>query len=264
MKKMSVIKNYEFGSFDGISNKDIWSERSFDGLYAIDENIIKRDREFAENNNFDIHPILKEKRGIKAQECAVKEETFEAEIRKRLEKVREEAFEQGYREGKAKGEQDVYEQTKIEAGEKLDRLNDIVDEVLKSKIKLIKEEKNHIYDLIHKLVKWIILRELSNDGDYLKRLLDNLAQEIENGSEIVVYIDSESFKNMPEFIDYAKEKLGHFKNVKVEISHDMDGRGIVLCSESEIISGTMKEQFESLEKIFSSCGFEGTEDHGFI
>ena len=261
---MYIIKNYELGNFDEKVVNQSDSEKSFDHFDMIDENIIKRDREFAKNNNFEIHPILKEKRGIIAQESAVKDEVIENEIQERLEKVRETAFEKGYQEGKSKGEKDVYEQTKIEAEEKLERLNEVVEDVLKSKIKLIREEKNHVYDLIHKIAKWVILRELSNDGDYLKRLLDNLAREVESNSELVVYVDRESFKNMPEFIDYAEKKLANFRNVKVEIGHDMKGPGIVLCSENEILSGTMEEQMQSLEKILSSCNLENSGDDGTV
>ena len=251
--KISVIKNYEFRSLDENTERESCFEKSFDNYCTENKSTVAREREFAENNNFDIHPILKEKRGVAEQESAVRKEAIENEVRKKLEEVREVAFNQGYQEGKSKGEKDVYEQTKIEASEKLDRLGEVIDEVLKSKIKLIEEEKGQIYDLIHKLAKWIILRELSNDGDYLKRLLDNLAQEIESRSELVVYIDKKSFENMPEFIDYAQEKLRSFKNVRVEIGHDMKGTGLILCSESEIISGTMEDQLKSLEKIFLDC-----------
>ena len=261
--KMSVIKNYEFKDFSEKIEKESYFEKSFDDHCLIDKRITNKERKFAKNNNFDIHPILRDKRGIMAQESELQEEIVESEVQKRLEEVRENAFAKGYQEGKAKGENDVYEQTKIEAGEKLDMLSEIINEVLKSKIRLIREEKSHIYGLIRKLVKWIILRELSNDGDYLKRLLDNLASEIEGNSDLVVYLDQESFKNMPEFVDYAQEKLKNFKNVKVKIGHDIEGVGIMLCSESEIISGTMEDQFKSLEKIFSSCmpeeaGFNGS------
>ena len=251
--KMSVIKNYEFMIFDEKSEKENSWEKSLDFEYEMDHEGIGKERQLAEINNFDIHPILKEKRGMIAQEAMEEEEIIEQEIQKRLEGVREEAFEKGYQEGKVKGENDVYEQSRTDAREKLDRLGEMIEEVLKSKIKLIKEEKSQICGLLQALTKWIILRELHNDGDYLKRLLDALSQEIGNGSELVVYVDEKNFKDMPEFIDYTKEKLSAFKNVKVEVGYDMDGPGIIICSESEIISGTLEDQLKSLEKVFSSC-----------
>ena len=250
--KMSVIKNYDFTVFSEDTEDGTRLEKLTDFDVGIDGRTIENERRLARDSNFDFHPILKEKRGIVAQERADKEKIIEDEIQKRLEEMREAAFEKGYDEGKKQGQNDVYEQTKIEAGEKLDRLGEIIDEVLKSKIKLIREEKKQLYDLIQTLAKWVILRELSDDGDYLKRLLDNLAQEIENNSEVVVYVDQENFKNMPEFIDYAKEKLSDFKNVKVEVAQDMEGPGLVLCTEGEIISGALKDQIKSLEKIFYS------------
>ena len=252
--KMSIIKNYEFEELPEGEGTNRHLVESFSFSHGLDNDILEKERALAEKNNFEIHPVVKEKRGIRNQERAVKEEAIESEIQKRLEKIQEEAFREGYEEGKNKGRNDVYEQTKIEAGEKLERLGELVDEVLKSKISLIREEKKQIYNLIQTLAKWVILRELKNDGDYLKRLLDGLAQEVEDNSEVLVYVDQESFNNMPEFIDYAKEKLSDFKNVKVEADQNMEGTGIVICSESEIISGTLSDQFKSLDKLFYSCG----------
>ena len=223
--KMSIIKNYKFLNLDEGSLQKEYGEAPARFDRGIDEKIIKNERIFAEKNDFDIHPILRERRGVKAQESAAKEQSIENEIQKRLEEVRGAAFEKGYQEGRVKGENDVYEQAKQEVMESLDRLSEVIDEVLKSKIKLIREEKKQMYELIQTLAKWVILRELSDDGNYLKRLLDHLSQEIESGSEVVVYVDTESFNKMPEFIDYAKEKFKDFKNVKVEIGHDIEGAG---------------------------------------
>ena len=256
-RKTSIVKNYEFETLGEGSDTNDYLETSFEFGCEADEKIIKSESGHAESNNFDIHPIIKEKRGILAYEEALKEEAIEEEVQKRLEEVRDAAFEKGYQEGKSKGKSDVYEQTKIEASDKLDRLGEAIDEVLKSKIRLIREEKEQIYDVIQTLAKWVVLRELNDDGNYLRRLLDSLSKEIETGSKIVVYMDQENFKSMPEFVDYAKEKFKDCKNVKVEIGHDMEGPGIVLCSESEIVSGLLKDQLESLESLFESYEAKG-------
>ena len=251
-----VVKDYDFAIFsDNVESTD-YLQHSFDHLDEIDEKAIKLERNFAKKNNFDIHPIVRERRGIEEQESLAKGEMIKSEVEAGLEKIREEAFEKGYEEGRERGEMDVYEQTKMEAREKLDLLGDMINEVLEKKIKLIKKEKNQMYDLICTMVKWIILRELKDDGEYVKRLLDALSQEVESGSEILVRIDPESFNNMPEFVDYIKEKLNNFDNVKVEVGHELKGVGIEIHSESEILSGTLEEQMKSLDKVLASYRIE--------
>ena len=40
--------------------------------------------------------------------------------------------------------------------------------------KIISKQKSEIIDLVKSLTKWVIKKELEDDGDYLKRLLDQL------------------------------------------------------------------------------------------
>ena len=250
------IKSYDFATFsDDIKSSDCL-QHSFDCLDKTDKKIIQLERNFAEKNNFDIHPIIKDKRGIEEQEVLARGEMIKNEVEMEMDKIREEAFEKGYEEGKQRGRMDVYEQTKTEAREKLDILRDMINDILETKIKLIKKEKNQVYNLICTMVKWVILRELKEDGDYIKRLLDSLSQEIEEGTDILVRVDQESFRKMPEFVDYVKDKLKNFDNVKVEMGHDLKGVGIEIHSESEILSGTLEEQMKSLDKILGSYSMD--------
>ena len=258
---MFVVKDYDFKIFNDSVEDEEYSDKSFDHIDKINEETINIEKRFSEKNNFEIHPITKDKRGINEQESLERDKIIKNEIEIQLENIRDEAFQEGYQEGKEKGKMDVYEQTKLEAREKLERLSDMISDVLETKITLIKKEKEQMYNLICTMVKWIILRELNNDGDYVKRLLDALSQEIESSSDILVCLDRESFESMPDFVDYAKEKLERFENVKVEVDHELKGKGIVIHSESEILSGTLEEQMNSLEKILESYNIENEESN---
>lgn len=262
-KKFSIVKNYEFKKFTDIEIKSAnLLGNNFDGFGDISDDEIEIERIFAKKNNFDILPIVREKRGINAQEDAEKEKIIEEEVEKRVNSIKEEAFKNGYEEGKESGKRDVYDQTRVDAGEKLERLSEIINEVLEMRTKIINGEKSQICDFINTLTKWVILRELKDDSDYTGRLLERLILEIQTKSGIVVYVDEEKFKKMPKFIKYVEEKLGSLENVRVEINKDMEGPGIIIDSENGIINGTIEEQFRSLDKIFASIGSVKREDGG--
>ena len=64
---------------------------------------------------------------------------------------------------------------------------------------------------------------------------------------------------MPEVLDHLHEKLGELENVRVEVDYDIEGPGIILESQNGIINGTLKEQFNSLDKLFKTVGLENDE-----
>ena len=49
-------------------------------------------------------------------------------------------------------------------------------------------------------------------------------------------------------------KVGKLTNVRVEADLDMKENGIMLESENTIIDGSLKAQFESIDKLFLSVG----------
>ena len=110
------------------------------------------------------------------------------------------------------------------------------------------------YETILNLTKWVILRELKDDGEYVHRLLEKLITEIQTKSNILIQIDERSFRDMPDILEVVEERLGSLSNVRLEKDFDIDGPGIVLESDNGIINGTLKEQFNNLDKLFLKVG----------
>ena len=54
--------------------------------------------------------------------------------------------------------------------------------------KIISKQKSEIIDLVKSLTKWVVKRELEDDGDYLKRLLDNLISEVDSKSILILHV----------------------------------------------------------------------------
>tara|TARA_R110002072_G_scaffold1989_4_gene16544 strand:- start:19315 stop:20286 length:972 start_codon:yes stop_codon:yes gene_type:complete len=215
---------------------------------------IRIERTLATENNFKIAPIVREFRGINKQEQDELERRIEEEVANRVESLTKEAYSQGFQEGVEAGKVEVFQQTKAATEEKLDTLTDLINEVLISKANLLKESKMNGYETILNLTKWVILRELKDDGEYVHRLLEKLITEIQTKSNILIQIDERSFRDMPDILEVVEERLGSLSNVRLEKDFDIDGPGIVLESDNGIINGTLKEQFNNLDKLFLKVG----------
>ena len=197
-------------------------------------------------------PIVKEHRGLLDQEKKERERKILDEVSRRIEIIKQGAYEDGFNEGVDAGEKEVFNQTKAETEEKLNILTEMINEVLVVKESIIMNQKDEIYKLIRNLTKWVILRELKDDGEYISRLLEKLIIETQETSNLLVQVNQKQFSAMPEIIEVVQNKLGKLDNVRVEVDYEISENGIVIDSDNGIISGTLDQQFESLDKLFDT------------
>lgn len=265
------VSNYEFQSLEldsaqgdgGISSfsfKPIDELKTPDKTKNLSLKKIKKERETAIENNFEISPLVKEHRGINQQEREETERRIEEIVNLRLSKIQEEAFQKGYEEGIETGKKEVYDQTRAMTEEKMAVLSEMISDLLRQKHELLDLEKKGVHTLIRNLTKWIILRELKDDGQYIERLLEKVLVELQTRSNILVQVNKNSFEGMDEVLETVKESLGQLKNVRVEIDYDMEGPGIMVESENGMIDGRLEQQFKNLDKLFESVGLSVSEE----
>lgn len=258
------IENYEFKNFSSVANdSDSVENYDFKDLGDLIPRLAKRDgkkakfeRLSAEKKNFNISPIVKEHRGLLKQERDERERKIRDEVERRLDIIREEAFQQGFDEGIEAGKQEIFNQTRAQTEEKLNALVDMINEVLILKEDIINNQKQELYKLIRNLTKWVILRELDGDGEYIPRLLEKLIVEIQTKSNLLLHVDQNSFEGMTDILEVVQEKIGALKNVRVEVDYDINDQGLIIESDNGIINGTLEEQMHSLDKLFESVGLE--------
>jgi flagellar assembly protein FliH len=258
------IEEYEFKNFSVVAGEnDVVEDYSFQDLGQLVPKLAKRDgkkakfeRLSAEKKNFNISPIVKEHRGLLEQEREERERKIRDEVERRIDILREEAFQQGFQEGIEAGKQEVYNQTRAATEEKLNALVDMINDVLVLKEEIINNQKQDLYKLVKNLTKWVILRELKDDGEYITRLLEKLVTEIQTKSNLLVQVDQNSFESMTDVLETVQERIGALKNVRVEVDYDIPGQGIIIESDNGIINGTFEEQMVSLDKLFESVGLK--------
>ena len=226
-----------------------------------DQIIIKKERNFSESSGFNISPIVKEHRGMEEQEQKEKERHIQNEVNKRIDEISEKAYKDGHEEGMKIGREDVYKQTRADMNDKLISMNEMISELLSTKENIFKAQKEQLYTLIKNITKWIILKELKDDGEYIKRILEKIILDLGTTSNLLIQIDQKHFDQIPEALESVQEKLGEFKNVRIETDYDIQGAGIIIESENGIINGTLSEQFKSFDKLFESVGLEVSPDN---
>ncbi len=262
------IRNYEFEPlFDDSETKEGLGTFEFKPLrkdQVMDvqehERVIKSERIQAQESGFEIAPIVREHRGINRQQDLERQRLIQEEVEKQLVRIQDQAYKEGFEKGLKDGQEEVFAQTRAEVEQKLESITEMIGEVLKTQHELLAAEKMAVYRTIRNLTKWVILRELKDDGDYIVRLLEKLMNELQVKSNVLIQIDSKSFEDKPDILDILQEKLGELKNIRVEVDYDIEGPGVVVESENGIINGSLKEQFYNLSRLFESVGLVADEE----
>ncbi len=240
VKKSGRSLSYEFKTFDS------HAETSFQQT----KHTMRSERDTGENQGFKLSPIVREHRGIVRMEQEERYEIIQREVSRIVEEIEEDARKKGYEDGLAQGKEDVYSETRMATEEKLESLTTMINEVLTTQQNIIKKQKDEAFTIIRNLTKWIILRELKDDGKYIERLLEKLILEMQTKTNLLIQVNKAHFEMMPEVLQVVQEKLGTLTNVRVEVDYDIDGPGLIINSDNGIINATLDQQLDSLNKIF--------------
>lgn len=265
VKQYSDVEEYKFQNF---TDEDVEADKvkvfAFKPLFsstqaiAKDEfqKVIKEERAHAKHSQFKINSIVEKHRGLKDQEEQEYQETVEKEVAKRISEIQDVAFKSGFEEGVNQGREEIFSEMRSVVDQKLDNFSQMVTEVLKTQDEILLLQKKEIYLLLRNLTKWIIIRELKEDGKYIERLLEKLLLEIQARNNLLIQVNPTDFVGMPEILTHVQSRLGELKNVRVEIDSAILTSGMIVESDNGIINATMEEQFKSLDKLFEDVLIE--------
>jgi flagellar assembly protein FliH len=266
MKNVKVeVKPFKFGElvpedihmrqesaekFEFKSLKDAANFKNF-----LSDTVIRQEREYEAATRFKIDPRIREHRGIVEQEQNDYEQRVAQEVERRLQILAEEAYQDGLNQGKQLGEQKAYDEAMQHFAQLVDECKQSLQELVDQRQNILAQSQDEAYKLIRNLTKWVVLKEVKDDK-YIQRLLEKLILEMNTKSNLLIRVNEDSFSNMPTIIKLIEERLGQLTNVRVEIEHDLNGKGIILESENGIIDGSLEAQFRSIDKLFEAVGIQ--------
>lgn len=237
----NVVSNFEMKSLKDAANFK----------NKITDEVIRSERKLEQGSAFSILPLVKEHRGLLEQEQQDYEAAIEAEVQRRLNELYDQTKEKAYQDGHQEGYEKAYEKGMQSVDEKIEDFVDMINNVKAQVDGIIEFNKKDSIEMIKNLTKWITLKELE-DEEYLYRLLNKLILEMNTKNHLLVRVNKDSFKYMPEVIERVQAKVGELSNIRVEVDLDHDEKGIILESENGIIDASLESQFKSLDKIFEA------------
>ncbi len=250
-KQFEKITSYQFKNFlEEESQSNVFKIRNFEQEEIENIKKISFQEKFTKEKGLEIFPFIREQKERKEILNKLNEQKYQEEITSRLRVIQEESIKKGYEEGLKIARDEVSQEFEKNVKEKIELLNEILRNALKLREEIYNNQKDQILFLIKSLTKWVILRELKDDGQYLGKLLEKLFQEIQTQQNFVLQVNKKDFDKIPDVMKILEEKLGEFKNSRVVIDFDLPENGVIIDSENGIIKSTLESQFLVLDEIF--------------
>lgn len=255
--KASDIKTFEFSALEALANNLEKPAEEFSFKVFAEEKVsktadetIRQERGFEKKNNFQINDVVRNSRGLAAQEESDYEKRVQEEVKKRLEISFKEAINEGREQGRAEGKKEVMTQLQNVVEEKVASLEKVILEVQAQSAGLLEKNRTDIQEFVKRFTKWVVLREIDSNKMYLEQLLEKLILELNARKNLNIKVGKNNFEKMPEIIAAVETKLGQLSNVRIEVVPEIHHPGIIIESENGLIDGSLENIFINIDKIF--------------
>jgi flagellar biosynthesis/type III secretory pathway protein FliH len=201
----------------------------------------------ASGSRFDLHPASKKLLGVEQDETSKIDEMVNAEVERQLSLLRDQAHQQGFEQGMVEGKA----QAEVEYLASVKPLYDQFEALCQSYDQIKQEvyvaNEQFLVQLMFQFGKHIVLKELSTDREYVKRLSSLMIEKIGAKDHVKLKVSRQDFANLEQIRDHLKAQFPDLKNVQIEISEDLALGGCKVETDLARINASVETQLKSIE-----------------
>ncbi|MBY0518422.1 MAG: hypothetical protein K2P81_16040 [Bacteriovoracaceae bacterium] len=256
----SEVKAFTFNALEGPSTEASKSLKNFEFKDLSDitsvslkptEKIIRAEREAESKTQFKMDSVVRDLRGLSTQEKDDLEKKITEQVERRLAQIREQAYREGIEKGRLEGVDAALKEAMQKHEQQIVTVEEMIMDLNRQCEERLESHRHDIYEMSKRLLKWLVFHEVKDDG-YLPKLLEKLILEMNQRQNLVIRVNSEDFKLMPQILENLEKRLGALTNVRVEPDLNMVNRGIVLETENGLLDATPEAMFLTLDKLFET------------
>ncbi|MEK6706371.1 MAG: FliH/SctL family protein [Bdellovibrionota bacterium] len=211
------------------------------------------------NLRFKPSDLLRDPLAIEEEERRLIEERVRAGVDSLAAVAKKTAAEAGYQEGLCKGHEEAFQRFKREADERLSKLSTLINELEGAKEQIFHANEQFLIELIYRIARMVLLRELKADRGYVVRLAKMLIERVGARENITVRISQEDLDTIELLKDGLAKNFADIKNINIEASTQVKGGGCMLETEWNAIDASVETQLQGIyNSLTGSAGGSGT------
>lgn len=200
----------------------------------------QRDRRFSLNS------LLRDPLSVEQEEQRAIEERVQARVDTMVVNAKELAAEVGYKEGLRIGYEEAFRKVREEAKSSLQRFDQLVNEAENAKKEIFKANERFLIELVFRIAKSVILRDLSDDPEYILRIATELVERVGVRDNLKIRIHTEDAKTIDMLKGGLEKTYGTLNNLTIESSNQVPQGSCLVETEWNAIEARVEDQLQAI------------------
>lgn len=197
-------------------------------------------------NRFILSQLAKKAFSITKEEEALMESRVQERVDALAQRTREDAFKQGYADGVKDGHEAAFKKATLETTRRMNQIDTLLGSMEKAKLDLFAANQEFLMNVIYRISKVVLLREITTDKDYLIRLSKELIERCGLRDNLIVKIHPTDAQAMDELKAGLVQSFGSLSNLTIELTDEVQRGGCILETEWGAIDGSIDTQLSQI------------------
>lgn len=115
-----------------------------------------------------------------------------------------------------------------------------------AKIEMFRANEMFLVNLVYRIAKIVLLKELSIDRNYIVRLAEDLIERLDVRDNIQIQIAPVDFENFARIKQVIEKKFGMMKNLNIEACDHIQSGGCFIKTEWNTIDASIETQLSGI------------------
>jgi flagellar assembly protein FliH len=198
---------------------------------------------------FMISELARDALSIGQEEERLIEEKVAEKLGELSETTRQQAFAQGHAEGLKKGRDEAFQAFETESAKRLEQLDGLIQSMESAKGALFEANREFLMNVVYRIAKTVLLKEIATDREYLLRLARELVERSGLRENLTIKIHPNDAQSMEMLKQGLLQSYSSLRNLTIELSDHVEGGGCILETEWGAIDASLATQ---LSQVLSS------------
>jgi flagellar assembly protein FliH len=246
------VQDFKMGNLRKPGDRSYASVKArFGPLAATDPERVARSQKDA---RFTLNPLLRDPLSVEEEERRAIEERVRVRVQAIEEDAKAKAAKAGYDEGLKKGFDEAYRKFQEEGAGRLRQFDQFLQACDGAKDEIFRANERYLIDLVFRVARMVLLKDLSADRDYVLRLAKELLERIGVRENITVRVHPNEMATAGMLREGLEKALGQLKNLNIEGSPQVQQGGCMIETEWNAIDASVETQLKGIHDALVGKG----------
>lgn len=222
------------------------TQRGFTGAGAPAQAPSRQAPETRRDQRFMMSELARNALSITQDEENLIEERVSQKLNELSEKTREEAFAQGHAEGMKKGHEEALAEFQTESAKRLEQLDALIAAMDGAKGELFEANREFLMNVVYRISKAVLLKEIATDREYLLRLSRELIERSGLRDNLTLKIHPSDAESVEMLKQGLLQSFSSLRNLTIELSDHVSAGGCILETEWGAVDASLETQLSQV------------------